>query len=1429
MSENPTTPTTPIPPADPTKESPAKRRRRRRWPWVVGGLFVGLILLVVLAPTIASTGIVRSMVVPKVSSAVAPNGKVEIDSWSLGWFSGQKIDGIRVLDDQNAVVAHLNVSTGASLLALARGNYDVGQTTVTGDFDVRIDPETGRVNLLHILGQDAKPGEAPAPTPGEPKNPAPAKPVELPELKGKVLVDLNGTISSTRSDSKAIPLTKVESAKVNLDLSNLENGIGIDGLIKASVDGKPTSIAVTGTADAVQNRMLLTDPDKIAANLNAKIDRLDLAIVNTVLSALGMTDQTVAGLMQGSLAIKLDPGGAATIASGDNLGIDNLVYTGDALKGDTLRLKRTDLVLNISRAAGGGEFVIKDTGVKSDVATLNVNGTVPQQVVQNLIEKKVPGANGSVKIETSVPDFARLASMLPNTIALKEGTTVTGGSLVSTTNLQINPDSVVVNQDAKLDAAGTADGKPIRLEPSTLRAGATLAMRDGQPIDINSVKALSIDLASPFATIKGEGVPEKIAFDGKIDATRAKANISQFVDLGDKDFGGIINFALNTQGLPTNTNAPLAAKLTFDTESLTYAQGGETLLQNEKFNGTIDLLFKQTADAKTITFKQLLIGTESGLLGVWTAGDSQWISFFNNGAIAGEAKIISRLRPDKFAAMFAKNVDPQYKLSRGVLDSTLELALDKDKNEYRINLQSDLNKLDVGSLLKNERLQLGVTMFVPNSLAASHTWYEVASNFVAVKGEADIKLTEATGKAIAPLDRVQKLSFDGQIPSFAKLHALASSFMGQSTDKATGEALLPLIINSGSAAFNGTAVRDASKQTTTLTLDVPSIQDVSMQRGENRFELAKPATVKLAASVTNDVAKTTELKEVIVSQLDAQLPGIGSITMAKPVSITNLGADQPDAQGQIAGNADLAALGKLFAVVNGTNSIPYSGKATFTQTIATTSGKASITGRADVADLAPTAKDAQPLPIRSVALTNDLSADFKAKALSIQSFNITAPDLGNKPLLAVSGSLLDWADKQTLKDVKATFDLQWLPLWNLVKPIVDPKDELAVVVAGDYRREWTAEGSLKDMSTLQVKGDAEFEKLQAAGLDLSEKGKVVIPVFVKNGLLRFATPDGKDVADITVNGGTLRLAGIQLDLRDMTLSAPKKLQLLRSVQINSILARQLGKYASVLFANSSKATGTLDVKILSMNALPIADLAHMNESQNARIAFSVHDLYLDGYVPQALETVADLGTNGLRAEINDASLNIANGKVTNDVTFTIVRLESERGKDGKPREVRQGLPLAALGNIDLATLKLVDTKLKLPTALIKSDELRKYLGETIIVPVTGFANSPQLKPEKILEEAVKQQLRDPGSILGGILKDRNKNATDDGKKSDLDKVGDIVGGLLGGKKGSDSADKPKSDDAPRDEPRSDKPRDEKPRDDNRRDDTPREKRKKDKP
>lgn len=1412
MSETPQTPTPPsgkTAESDPT-QAPTKRRRRR-WPWVVGGLFVALLLLVALAPTIASLGFVRAMVVPSISRAAAPNGKIEIDSWSLGWFSGQKVEGIRLLDDQNAVVAHLNVSTGASLLSLVRGNYDVGQTVITGDFDARVDPETGRVNLLHILGTDA--AETPVDKSDRKDSSTPKKaepPLELPDLKGKVLVDLNGTISATRADSKAIPFTKVSSAKLDLDLSNLEAGVAIDGVIKADVGGKPASITLKGTADAIENRTLLTDPDKIAADLAISIDKFDLALVNVILAALEKAGDSVAGELQGSLAIQLTPGGAANIRS-DKLGIDNLVYSSPALNGDTLSLKRTDLAINISRQPQGGAFVIENTALKTDLASITLSGSVPQQIIQNLTEQKAPGAAGSIKIDTTVPDFAKVAAMLPNTIALKEGTTVTGGGLQSTSKIDIGTDTIVVTQNAKLDASGTAEGKPVRLEPTTLNASATLAPKNGQPIDVNAISQLSLDLAAPFATIKGSGVPSKIGFDGRIDATRAKANLGQFIDFGDKDFGGVIHFALNTQGLPTDAAAPLGARLTFDTENLTYAQGGETLLQNEKFNGDIDLLYKYADSARTITFKKLVVGTESGIVGVWTTGDTQWISLFDNGTIGGEAKIHSRLRPDKIAAIFAKDVDPSMKLTRGVLDSVLELALDKDKNEYRINLQSDLNKLDVGNLLRNERLQLGVTMFVPNTMTASHTWYEVASNFVALKGEADLKLADPTGKPVGTLDLVQKLSFAGEIPSIAKLHALARSFIGQTQVDASAEPLPPLIVKTGSAAFSGTVHRDEANNQLAITLDVPGVKDLDLSRGAASYRQAQPATVSFAATLDTTATGATvaeQLAKVIITKLDAQLPGIVSVTMPTPIQVTGLASKAPQASGAIRAEGRLQPLGEFLGVVNGANPLPVAGTFQTEQKLSTSGDVVAVSGGATISGIQPTGKDAAPLPakLQTIELANDLSLDSKAMAATIRKFDLSVPQARDVLALSASGAIRDLGTKNTFDGLKATLAYDLPQLWPILQPFADPTGESIGRIEGlkgKYEKTFTVAGSYptadangkpilfaQSVRTVELAGDLQIDHANLVDQGIEVDG-ISVPITLKDGVAKILFPNGSGPKPFKLNGGEASIGGLAIDLTsgEPVLVRAKDYNLVKGATLNPVLSNALGKYFNPVFPNATKATANIDMK-LNADRLHLGESLYTKNSGKAVVTLSLTNMEISNPLGEQLlggvlnKAGGALNLGGIdtsdfsnfRGELRNATFTLDRGVVTQDATFMIGNVDST-DKEGRPKLY----PFTFTGNVSLANLDM-NLAAGIPTQILRNKakgdfaKVLEYVPDNLPIGLRGPTTTPKVSFDK-LGNVFAEALAKYGAsrLLGGDKKD-------DGKKSDLEKVGDVLGDLLGGKK-----------------------------------------------
>src|SRR3954454_22653288 len=134
----------------PPQAKPAPKRRRRRWPYVILGLLLLLVLLVLFAPTIASSGPVRSLVMSKVNANL--NGRVDVASYSAGWTSGIKVEGVRVFDAQNAQILQLkSLTTKLTLLDAVRGRLHLGNVVVDGlNALVKSDAE-GNVNFAKLM------------------------------------------------------------------------------------------------------------------------------------------------------------------------------------------------------------------------------------------------------------------------------------------------------------------------------------------------------------------------------------------------------------------------------------------------------------------------------------------------------------------------------------------------------------------------------------------------------------------------------------------------------------------------------------------------------------------------------------------------------------------------------------------------------------------------------------------------------------------------------------------------------------------------------------------------------------------------------------------------------------------------------------------------------------------------------------------------------------------------------------------------------------------------------------------------------------------------------------------------------------------------------------------------------------------------------
>lgn len=145
--------------------------RRRWWKWLVVAvavLVVGVVLLLAILPTIASSRMGRGMIEAAVNDSI--EGRLTLGELSIGWTRGPRVGDVTVYDPQGRVVLALKEAQAPklSLLALAGGRRSPGTVTVRGLTADVVEDAQGVTNLEQALAlrpgaKVVEPGPAAAP------------------------------------------------------------------------------------------------------------------------------------------------------------------------------------------------------------------------------------------------------------------------------------------------------------------------------------------------------------------------------------------------------------------------------------------------------------------------------------------------------------------------------------------------------------------------------------------------------------------------------------------------------------------------------------------------------------------------------------------------------------------------------------------------------------------------------------------------------------------------------------------------------------------------------------------------------------------------------------------------------------------------------------------------------------------------------------------------------------------------------------------------------------------------------------------------------------------------------------------------------------------------------------------------------------------
>ncbi|WP_428937897.1 hypothetical protein [Fontivita pretiosa] len=552
--------------------------------------------LVVLAPTIASTAAVRSVIVGQINNNL--NGTVQIADWSLGWFSPIDVSGVRVYDEQNRLILDVpRIRLGVSLLNAAKQNFALGNDNVVeiASFVVRVD-EQGRTNFEKLARTSAATPE-----------PASTQPTKLPDISGKLTINIH---QGTLEGPAGAPPVHVDPSSVVVNIPDINRPI--ENAVKLAYhvgnDERKSTIEISGTVDAIENN--LPNIEQLVASLKISLANVQLAAAEPFLRKI-WEDVKLAGVLNGALDAQVK--GLSGLSGNGQIIADSLLFAGGPLKGDTYRTSRLAIPIQITRTeldANTTLIRIEKLGVATDQATITLAGQVPEQALLNLADRRAPGGSGSLTINVDVPGVADLANQLRHTLQLQPGVAITGGEVHANANFTFLPDRVIVSKKLNAFATGTRDGRQVQLQPITVSVDAA-AIPTAKPIP--NIRDLKLAIDSAFAKVTGGGESlAKLGFAGNFDLGRMHSELSQFVDMGRIQLAGTGEFNVGTDGDLTDESTPVTAT-------------ANATVQNVKIAGVLEQPIDQdrlavNASGKLLRSRGALAGIESGYLQV-LAGD----------------------------------------------------------------------------------------------------------------------------------------------------------------------------------------------------------------------------------------------------------------------------------------------------------------------------------------------------------------------------------------------------------------------------------------------------------------------------------------------------------------------------------------------------------------------------------------------------------------------------------------------------------------------------------------------------------------------------------------------------------------------------------------------------------------------------------------
>lgn len=488
----------------PDKKIEKKSRKRRTILWIA--LAVVLLILIVLAllPSLLSTSPGRRMVLSNINNKI--NGKMTVADWSLGWFSGFRMSSVALEDAEGrpaAQVALLNLP--ATVPTLLSGKKNLGTIEVVSPRLDVIVYEDGTTNIQRIL---------------EPLSKGPKKePGELGfDVSGNIVVSDGQIIVKPENAAEAVT---VNDFNAEMNIESLSQPIDLTASAKLGSSGAP--LGINGSITPMHNGVIA--PEELEGTISMTLAGLELSEFSALARTFG-APVDVAGKVD--VVLKAQLAGLKNMSAMGEVTAAGMQMSGGPLGEDRPRFENASLRFDL--LAEDQRIKVRALEMDSPVMRANAQGWVAPAT-----EGKLPEGDLTLRMDG---DLAAMAALMPHTLKLQEGLTVTGGTVkvngaLSSQNGIPRLESLILLEGLAADRNGQSVSleEPIRMEFAA-----------SQPPEGLNVERFTMQ--SSFARANGSGNLSNFTLEMSSDLSAVTAEAGKFIDLQGSSMSGIAKMTL---------------------------------------------------------------------------------------------------------------------------------------------------------------------------------------------------------------------------------------------------------------------------------------------------------------------------------------------------------------------------------------------------------------------------------------------------------------------------------------------------------------------------------------------------------------------------------------------------------------------------------------------------------------------------------------------------------------------------------------------------------------------------------------------------------------------------------------------------------------------------------------------------------------------